>query len=193
MDTTDDTLIDDPTTLALTKTITTYIHTATVISEIKSTSLITATTTVAASCCPTRMVQNTLQSVPSIRVHSTSTVETPTYSSPPVFSSQLSTHSFTRLSERRGHITHTSVLAHSRLPETVISHYGTFSHNRLPGSGAESTSLTRVAWMPHFDRGVIAIRGPDDTSSESKYKPSAIGPSADIMKLDRVTRTRLAL
>ena len=162
-------------------------------SKIKSTSLITATTTVAASYCPTTTVKNTIQSVPSIRVHTTSTVETPKHSSPPTVSSHLSTHLFSRLSEHRGHITQTSVSGHSKLPATLVSHYGTFSHNRLAGSGAESTSLTRIAPRSHFDRGNIAIRGPGDTLSELKYKPSAIGLSVWTTRLDRVTSTRSTL
>ena len=186
-------LIDDPTTLGFSKTVTTYIHTATVTSKIKSTNLITATTTFAASYCPTTTVKNTIQSMPSIRVHTTSTVEAPKHSSPPTVSSHPSIKLFSRLSEHRGHITQTSASDHSKQPVTVVSHYGTFSHHRLAGSGAESTSLTRIAPMSHFDRGNIAIRGPGDTSSELKYKPSAISPSVGTTRLDRVTSTRSTL
>lgn len=186
-------MVEDPTILGFSKTVTTYVHTATVTSRIKSTSLITATTTVAASYCSTPTVRNKIKSVPSIRFHTTSTLKAPTHSSPPAIFSHLSIPLFSRLSEIPERITHTSVLAHSRLPATVISHHGTISHNGLAGSGAESTSLTRKTSKSHIDRGNIAIRGPPDTSSESKHKPSTIGPSVEITKLDRVTRTRSTL
>ena len=98
----------------------------------------TATTTVVASICPTKPISNTIPSMSSAGF-STTSVETPTYSSQPPVSPTRDVSSFSGLPEDGAHMAESSVLTTSSLPVTTLSRYNTSMDSRRTGSGVGSS------------------------------------------------------
>ena len=116
----------------------TDVHTATVTSKIKVTSLIIATTTVVASICPTKPISNTILSVSSIGVSDTS-VETPTYTSQPAVSPIHDISLFSGLPEDGAHVAESSILTLSSPPVTSLSRYNKTIDSERTRSGVSSS------------------------------------------------------
>ena len=122
-----------------TVTITTYLSTATVISEVHSTKLFTATATVEASNCPvtTAIASDTSKPAASTRAYTPSIVGTLIYSSLPAVSSQQGT------SSHKGLPGTGAVLSQSSLSKFVTKLNDTYLSNaisRLEGSISSNIS-----------------------------------------------------
>lgn len=107
-------------------------------SKIQVTSLITVTTTVISSTCPTKLISNTIPSVSSIGASHTD-VKTPTYSSQPTVSPVHEISLFSRLPADGAHMAESSILTLSSPPVATWSQYNKSMNSERTGSGVGSS------------------------------------------------------
>lgn len=147
---------------------TTYLSTVTVTGTTSLTRQITATATVVASNChiTTTTTSNPIRSAASTRVYTSSTVGTPTHSSPPAVSSGYGIPSLSGLAENGAHNVQTSTLL--SLPATSSFPYGISSRSGQSGNGAVSSQSSfpiSFPWSKHMRSSISVSKIEESTSS----------------------------